>query len=76
MKLLITNIVANNLLGYFNSFSIKIMVLFDLSFSESKEEGVSEKKATSAPEIIAEQKSKIVVKIIFIKTIEDCSIKK
>ena len=52
------------------------MVLFDLSFSESKEEGVSEKKATSAPEIIAEQKSKTVVKIIFIKTIEDCSIKK
>ena len=55
IKLLATNIVANNFFGCFKS-SIIISNDFDLlSFASSKSFCVSEKRATSAPDISAEQ---------------------
>ena len=55
IKLLATNIDANNFFGCFKS-SIIISKDFDLlSFASSKSFCVSEKSATSAPDISAEQ---------------------
>ena len=55
MKLLATSIEANNFFGCFNS-SIMISKDFDvLFFASSKSFWVSEKRATSAPDISAEQ---------------------
>ena len=57
MKLFATKIVANNFCGDFKSLAI---VFFDLEwslFNESTSDLVKENKATSAPEIKAEQNS-------------------
>ena len=58
MKLLATRIVASSLLGLLRSFSIKPFSLAKLSCIESNWVEEIEKKATSAPEIIAEQNNK------------------
>jgi len=61
IKLFVIRIVANNFFGFINSFwtisSFFDAFLFEESFSKS--EGVKEKKATSAPDIKAEQINKI-----------------
>ena len=59
IKLLATRIVANSFLGRSNNFEITLN-FFELLFNPvSISDFVNEKKATSAPEINAEQSSKI-----------------
>ncbi len=67
IKLLATNIVANNFLG--RSKSEAIIFIAGTSFSKPsfKSDLVSENKATSAPEIRAEQISKTTSKTILVK---------
>ena len=52
IKLFTTKIVANNLLGYFNSLNIFLSFISSISF------GVNEKKATSEAEIKAEDNNR------------------
>ena len=58
MKLFATKIVANNFWGEFKSLAIVFFDLELLSLNESISDLVKENKATSAPEIKAEQISK------------------
>ena len=56
IKLLATRIVANSFFGFSNNNLTRWRFL--LSFSSSKSVGVNENKATSAPEMSAEQANK------------------
>lgn len=72
IKLLETKIVANNFLGLANNrWTMANFFAIDFSSLVSKSDGVKEKKATSAPEITAEQKSKTKIKtplVIWVKS--------
>lgn len=59
IKLLATSIVANNFFGLFNSLEMISKDLESFWSLASRSDGVNEKSATSAPEISAEQSSKI-----------------
>ena len=68
IKLLATKIVANNFLGFDNSF-FTIFKLLDSSLSEdssSKSVAFNEKKDISAPEIKAEQINNMIIAIMLI----------
>ena len=73
IKLLATRMVANNLLGFCNSFSILLIFLGYFSLCSSISEGVNEKKATSAPDINADPRSKKASRRIFKLSIDGCS---
>lgn len=70
MKLFATSIVAKSLLGDLSSFSISPFSLEWLSWIDSNCVDEIEKKATSAPEITAEQNNKKNSKTDWIKIIE------
>ena len=76
MKLLVISIVASNLLGFANNFSVNC-ALFDLSlFKLSTSFGANEKYATSAPETTAEQNNIIIItmKLITISIEISCNL--
>ena len=73
-KLLAISIVANNFLGFFSILTISLLVLLSLSSSLFKSVWERENNATSAPEIRAEQQSKI--KNIIVRIINSDSVKK
>ena len=74
IKFIVTKIVAKSLLGDFNNLWINSFVLSNSFLSDSKDEGFNENKATSAPESIAEKKSKTKVMVILTNTTGDSSI--
>ena len=56
IKLLVINIVANNLFGFFNKFLIFFSFISSISDSSSKFFELNEKKDTSDPETSADKK--------------------